>query len=66
MIGIWGDSNGENIIIGDEDCKPGDPVLVIPLQSEIIIDWIRALATMHDDGEIINVPGEMGTCTKMD
>jgi hypothetical protein len=64
-LGIWADENGDNICIGDEDCKEGDPVVVVKLNQENILHWIKALITMLDDGEIINVPGKMGECTKV-
>jgi hypothetical protein len=61
-LAIWGDETGDNILIGDEDCKEGDPVIVIPITHDNVIAWIRALTIILDDGEIQDLPGEMGKC----
>ena len=64
-LAIWGSETGEHIIIGDDDCKEGDPIVIVKLDQENILAWIKALVTMLEEGEIINVPGEMGQCTKV-
>jgi hypothetical protein len=65
-LAIWADENGDSFCIGDIDCKVGDPVIIVKLNNENILHWIKALIAMLDDGEIINVPGEMGQCTSVD
>jgi len=64
-LAIWANETGDNICIGDEACKEGDPLIVVKLNNENIIAWIEALVRMLTDGELINVPGHMGECTKV-
>lgn len=61
---MWGDTTGDFILIGDEDCKPGDPLIAVRCVPDEILSWIRALAKMVEDGDIENVPGEIVKCTK--
>ncbi len=65
-LAIWGDSNGEHFLIGDEDCKEGDPVVIVRLTDGNVIAWIQALTIMLDDMEIRDLPGEMGKCSNVE
>jgi hypothetical protein len=65
-LAIWGDVGGDHIIIGDDDCKQGDPVLIIALNQENIVAWVKALLSTLDDLDIIDVPGEMGKCSNVE
>lgn len=60
-ISIWADDTGESIIIGYDSVKPGDNFLLVPLTQENILDWIKVLVGMLDDGDIRDVPGTVET-----
>ena len=64
-LAIWGDETGEHILIGDEDCKEGDPVIIVTLTHDNVIAWIRALIFILDDGELQTLPGEIGKCSNV-
>jgi hypothetical protein len=52
---MWADLNGEYILIGGDDSKHGDPVIVVPLGQDEILAWISALLKMLDDGTVVNL-----------
>ena len=60
---MWADDLGNSILIGDEDCKRGDLIIIVKLDRENVLEWIKALVTMLDDGTIISLPGEVGKCS---
>ncbi len=62
-LAIW--AYGDRICIGDEDCKVGDPLIIVKLTEENVLQWLKALIIMLEDGEQINVPGEMGEYIKV-
>lgn len=61
-ISIWADDRGEFIIIGRDDTQPGEEFLSIPLDKDSILEWIKVLIRMLDDGDICDVPGQVMTC----
>jgi hypothetical protein len=62
-LAIWADD--ENILIGDEDCKEGDPLIVIAITQDNVIAWIRALTIILEEGEVQTLPGEIGKCSNV-
>lgn len=62
-LAIWADKTGEKILIGDEDCKEGDPVFIVLLTPENVLAWIKALSLVLEDGDIQDLPGEVGMCS---
>lgn len=64
-LAMWADMNGDFILIGDENCQVGDPIISIPLNQESVLAWIKALVLILEDREIINLPGDIGECTKV-
>jgi hypothetical protein len=64
-ISIWVDEAGDTLIIGYESTAPGENFLSVPLTQENILEWIKVLVRMLDNGDICDVPGEVATCTKL-
>lgn len=61
-ISAWSDLNGDYVIIGDEHCQPGDPIIAIPLTQSAILQWIKVLLGMLEDGNICDLPGSIEKC----
>lgn len=65
-LSAWTDSNGDFILIGNHDCKPGDPLISVPADLDTVVAWFMALVKLLDDAALVDLPGEFTKCGSSD